>query len=67
MQELSVDILKSIIAAAKRSGNLNSELGGTAVLGNNAQFVVFLRYCATEDYVKQCFFCCPLAKHTTRK
>jgi len=39
----------------------------TADLGNDAQFMVFVRYCATEDYVEQFLFCCPLAEHTTRK
>jgi len=29
--------------------------------------MVFVRYGATEDNVGQFFFCCPLAKHTTRE
>jgi len=29
-------------------------------------FMVFVRYRATENYVGQFLFCCPLAKHTTR-
>jgi len=29
--------------------------------------MVFVQYRATEDYVEQILFCCPLAKHTTRK
>jgi len=32
---------------------------------HSSQWVV--RYRATEDYVEQSLFCCPLAKHTTRK
>jgi len=56
IQELSVDILKQTIAAAKRSENLISELGETADLGNDAQFMVFMRYRATEDYVEQFLF-----------
>jgi len=60
-------ILKLTIAAAKRSGNLNSELGETTALGNDVQFIMFVRYRAPEDYVEQFFSCCPLAKHTTRK
>jgi len=43
------------------------EFGETTALGNDAQFMVFVRYRATEDYVEQFFFCCALAKHTTRK
>jgi len=50
-----------------RSENLISELGETADLGNDAQFMLFVRYRANEDYVEQFHFCCPLAKHTTRK
>jgi len=38
----------------------------TTHLGNDAQFMVFVRYRATEDYVEKFVFCCPLAKHTTR-
>jgi len=30
-------------------------------------FMVFVRYRATEDYVERFLFCCPLAKHRTRK
>jgi len=67
IQEISVHILKRIIAAAKRSGNLISELGETTDLGNDAQFMVFVRYRVTEYYVKQFLFCRPLAKHTTGK
>jgi len=59
--------LKLTIAAAKRSGNLILELGETTDLGNDAQFMVFLRYRATEDYLQQLLFCCPLVKHATRK
>jgi len=51
IQELSVGILKQIIAAAKRSGNLI--LGKTTDLGNDAQFIVFVLYRATEYYVEQ--------------
>jgi len=29
--------------------------------------MLFVRYRATEDFVEQFLFCCPLAKHTTRK
>jgi len=36
-------------------------------LGNDTQFMLFVRYRATEDYGEQLLFCCPLAKHTTRK
>jgi len=57
---------EKIIAAAKRSGNLNSELGEATDLGNDAQFVLFVRYRATEDSVEQFIFCCPLVKHTAR-
>ena len=67
IQELPVDVLKCIIAAAKQSGNFTSKLGETTDLGNDAQFMVFVRYRATEDYVQQFFFCSPLAKHTARK
>ena len=42
-QELSVDILKQTIAAAKRSGDLISELGETTDLGHDPQFMVFVR------------------------
>jgi len=28
---------------------------------------VFVRCCATKNYVEQLLFCCPLAEHTTRK
>jgi len=31
------------------------------------QFMVFVRCRATENYVEQFLFCCPLAEHTTRK
>jgi len=34
--------------------------------GNDAQFMVFMRYRATEDYVDQLFFCRPLAKYATK-
>jgi len=40
-------------------------LGETTDLGNDAQFMVFMRYHVTEDYVELLLFCCPLAKHTT--
>ena len=53
IQELSVDFLKQIIAAAKRSGNLISELAETTDFGYDAQFMVFVRYSATEDYVEE--------------
>jgi len=36
IQELSVDILKQTVAAAKRSGNLILEFGETTDLGNDA-------------------------------
>ena len=39
----------------------------TTDLGYDAQFMVFVWYRATGDYVEQFLFCCPLAKHTTRK
>jgi len=29
--------------------------------------MVFVQYRATEDYVEQILFCCPLAKRTARK
>jgi len=51
IQELSVDILKQSTATAKRSGNLISELAKTTGFENNAQFMVFVRYHATEDYI----------------
>jgi len=63
--ELSVDILKQIIAAAKRSRNLISELGETTDLGNDAQFMVFVRYRETADHTEQFLFCRPLTKHAT--
>ena len=39
----------------------------TTDIGNDAQFMGFVRYRATEDYVEQVLFCCPLAKHTAKK
>jgi len=39
----------------------------TTYFGRDAQFIVFVRYRATEVYVEQIFFCCPLVKHTARK
>ena len=50
IRQLSVDILKQTIAAAKLSGNLILELGEITDLGNDAQFMVFMRYRATRDY-----------------
>ena len=29
--------------------------------------MMFVRYHATEDYMEQILFCCPLGKHATRK
>jgi len=52
IQELSVDILKQTTAAAKRSENLILELDEIADLGNDAQFMAFMRYRATEDNVQ---------------
>jgi len=66
IQELSINILKQTSAAAKRSGNLISELGKTKDLWNDAQFMVFMRYRATEDDVDQFLFCRPLAKYATK-
>jgi len=62
IQELSVDIPKQTIAAAKRCGNLILEFGVTTDLESDAKFIVFVRYRATEDYVEQFLFCRPLAK-----
>jgi len=42
-------------------------VGETTDFGNDVQFMVSLRYSATEDYVEQLLFCCPLAKRITRK
>jgi len=67
IQELSVDVLKQTVSASKRSGNRISELDEITDLGNDAQFTLFVRYHATEDYVAQFLFCRPLGKHTTRK
>jgi len=67
IHELSVDILKQTTVVAKRSENLILELVETTDLGNDAQFMVFIRYSATEDYVEQFLFCRQLAKHTTGK
>jgi len=44
-----------------------SELVETADFGNDAQFMVFVRYRATENYVEQSLLCCPLVKRITRK
>jgi len=66
IQELSVDILKQIIVAAKRR-NLILELDENTDLGNDAQFIVFVQLPATEDNVKQFLFCRPLVKNTTGK
>jgi len=44
-----------------------SELVETTDFGNDAQFMVFVRYRATEDYVEQSLLCCPLAERITRK
>ena len=63
IQELSVDILKQTIVAAKRR-NLILEL---ADLGNDAQFIVVVQLPATEDNVRQFLFCRPLVKNTTGK
>ena len=57
----------SVDNAAKRSENLNSELGETTALGKDVQFIMFVRHRAPEDYVEHFFSCCPLAKHATRK
>ena len=59
-------ILKLTIAAAKRSGNLNSELGETTALGNDAQFMVFVRDTVRLRTTWNNLFCCLLAKHATR-
>jgi len=69
IQELSVDILmKQTIAAAKWKSYFRAwELGETTDLGSDAEFMVFVRYRATEDYVKQFLFCRPCAKHTIGK
>jgi len=40
-------------------------LGEVADIGNDAQFMVFMRYRTTEDDVQQFIVCRPLAKHTT--
>jgi len=44
-----------------------SELFETTDFGNDAQFMVFVQYRATEDYVEQSLLCCPLAERITRK
>jgi len=48
-------------------GSWGRLLGKPTDLGNDAQFVVFVPHRATEDYVEQFLFCCPLPKNTTRK
>jgi len=63
IQELSIDILKQTIAAAKQSENLNSELGENTDLGNDAQFIVFVRLRTTWNDL----FWRPLATNTTGK
>jgi len=44
--------LQQTFAAAKCSGNLILELGEATDLGNDAQFIVFVRYRLTEVYVR---------------
>ena len=57
---------QSVSAAVKRSGNLILELGEITDLGKDAQFMMFMRYCANKDYTEweKFFFCHQLAKNT---
>jgi len=71
IQELSVDILQTncrLFLSVRLSllklvfvSHFSSQLGKTTYLGNDAQGMVFVRYCATGDYV---VFLLTLAKHT---
>jgi len=57
--ERSFSTLK-LIKTFNRSHMTDSGLSALAMLS------IEVRYRATEDYVEQFLFCCPLVKHTTR-
>ena len=64
IQELSEDVLQQTIASVQRSGKFSLQLDETTNIGNDVQFMVFVRYLDTNNYMEQ-FFCRPLAKNTT--
>ena len=65
IQEISEDVLQQTIASIKRSGKFSLQLDKTIDIGNDAQFMMFVRYLDTNDYMEQFLFCRPLAKNTT--
>ena len=65
IQELSDDVLQQTIASVKRSTKFSLQLDETTNIGNDAQFIVFMRYLDINDYVEKFLFCRPLTKNTT--
>ena len=49
IQELSDNVLQQTIASVKRSRKFDLQLDETTDIGNDAQFIVFLRYLDTND------------------
>ena len=65
IQEISEGVLQQIIASVKRSRKFSLQLDKTTDIGNDVQLMVFVQYIDTNDYMKQFWFCRPLAKNTT--
>ena len=63
IQEFTESILKQTIASVKLSGKFSLQLHETTDIGNDAQVMVFVRCCDTNDFVEQFLFCRPLAKN----
>ena len=65
IQEILADILQQTIAAVEQSEKFSLQLDETTDIGSDAQLMVFVRYCTSENYVEQFFFCRQLTKNTT--
>ena len=65
IKELSRNVLQQTIAAIRHCERFSLQLDETTDIGSDAQFMVFVRYFDTNDFVEQYLFCRPLAKNTT--
>ena len=57
--------MQQTIASVKRSRKFSLQLDETTDIGNDAQFIVFVRYLVTNDNVEKFLFCRLLFKNTT--
>ena len=68
IQEITMDVLQQTSSTAKLRGKFSLQLDETTDINNEAQLMVFVQYCTSEDYMKQfLFFCHSLAKNITKK